>query len=114
MKEFILQHEASIGELNYFELAKFMDKVNTREKIEAIVQEKGYKVIETIEAYRRLLYDEFEIENSVERNLTETNTIELLMEAEDNYSRNRAFEREASIEKYSENMKVYLNDPGET
>ena len=69
-----------------------------------------------------MLYDEFEIENPVDRNLTETNTIELLMEAEDNYSRTRAFEREntyykklyekeASIEKDSENMKVYLDDP---
>lgn len=122
MKDFVLQHEGSIEELNYFELTKFIDKVNSREKIDKIIREKGYKKNDSIEAYRQLLYDEFETEHISDSNLTEVNTIELLMEAEENYCKTRTIEREnayykklyekeVSIEKDSENMKLYLDDP---
>lgn len=122
MKDFVLQHEGSIEELNYFELTKFIDKVNSREKIDKIIREKGYKKNDSIEAYRQLLYDEFETEHVSDSNLTEVNTIELLMEAEENYCKTRTIEREnayykklyekeVSIEKDSENMKLYLDDP---
>ena len=94
MKDFVLQHEGSIEELNYFELTKFIDKVNSREKIDKIIREKGYKKNDSIEAYRQLLYDEFETEHISDSNLTEVNTIELLMEAEENYCKTRTIERE--------------------
>ena len=94
MKDFVLQHEGSIEELNYFELTKFIDKVNSREKIDKIIREKGYKKSDSIEAYRQLLYDEFETEHISDNNLTEVNTIELLMEAEDNYCKTSTIERE--------------------
>lgn len=122
MKDFVLQHEGSIEELNYFELTKFIDKVNSREKIDMIIREKGYKKNDSIEAYRQLLYDEFETEHISDSNLTEVNTIELLMEAEENYCKTctierenayykKLYEKEVSIEKDSENMKLYLDDP---
>lgn len=39
MKDFVLRHE----ELNYYELAKFLDKVNSKDKIESIVKDsKGW------------------------------------------------------------------------
>jgi len=123
MKDFVLRHEDSLEELNYFELTKFIDKVNSREKIDSIIQEKRYKKNDSIEAYRQLLYDEFETEYvSSASSLAEVNTIELLMEAEKNYSKTRTIEREnayykkiyekeVSIEKDTENMKIYLDDP---
>lgn len=39
MKDFVLRHE----ELNYYELAKFLDKVNSKDKIESIVKDNKYK-----------------------------------------------------------------------
>ena len=123
MKDFVLRHEDALEELNYFELTKFIDKVNSREKIDSIIQEKRYKKNDSIEVYRQLLYDEFETEYvSSTSSLGEVNTIELLMEAEENYSKTRLIEREnayykkiyekeVSIEKDTENMKIYLDDP---
>ena len=94
MKDFVLQHEDSIEELNYFELTKFIDKVNSKEKTDNIIREKGYIKNDSIEAYRQLLYDEFETEPVSDSNLTEVNTVELLMEAEENYCKTCTVERE--------------------
>ena len=122
MKDFILRHEDSIEELNYFELAKFLDKVNYREKIDNIIEDNKYNKTDSLEAYRQLLYDEFEIEDVSEGSLTEINTIELIMDVEKNYCKTQTiekeneyykklYEKEATIEKDSENMKLYLDDP---
>lgn len=123
MKEFVLRHEGSIEELNYFELTKFIDKVNSRDKIDSIVQEKNMKKEGTLEAYRKLLYDEFESEDASSLNKVEdVNTVELLIDAEKDYSKSVTFERENAyyselykkeevIEKDCEDMKLYLDDP---
>lgn len=122
MKDFVLQHESAIEELNYFELTKFLDKVNSREKINKIICEKGYEKKDSIEIYRQLLYDEFETEYITGSNSMEINTMELLMAAEEkdcescrlereNAYYKKLYEKEASIEKDSENMKLYLDDP---
>ncbi len=122
MKDFILRHEDSIEELNYFELAKFLDKVNYREKIDNIIEDNKYNKTDSLEVYRQLLYDEFEIEDVSEGSLTEINTIELIMDVEKNYCKTQTiekeneyykklYEKEATIEKDSENMKLYLDDP---
>lgn len=94
MKNFVLQHQSAIEELNYFELTKFIDKVNPKEKIDKIISEKGYTNKHSIDIYRQLLYDEFEIEHISFCNSADNNTIELLMEAEEKYCKNTSFEEE--------------------
>lgn len=87
MKDFVLRHEGSIEELNYFELAKFLDKVNSRDKVNSIIKDNKYNKKDSLEAYRQLLYDEFETEYvSSDYTLQDVNTIELLIESEDKYS----------------------------
>ena len=51
MKDFVLRHEESIEELNYYELAKFLDKVNSKDKIESIVKDNKYKKRDSLETY---------------------------------------------------------------
>ena len=72
MKDFVLRHE----ELNYYELAKFLDKVNSKDKIESIVKDNKYKKRDLLETYRQLLYDEFETEHiNNDYILSDVNTI---------------------------------------
>ena len=97
MKDFVLRHE----ELNYYELAKFLDKVNSKDKIESIVKDNKYKN---------------------DYILSDVNTIELLIEAEKRYSQSNItemenayykefFKKEETINNDSEDMKLYLDDP---
>lgn len=122
MKDFINKHSSSIEELNYYELTKFIDKVNSREKAESISNDKNYKLTEPQEIYRQLLYDEFETDCISDRKTEEFNTIELLMEADEKLKEYGAFERENAyykklydkevvIERDSQDMKLYLDDP---
>lgn len=123
MKDFVLRHEGSIEELNYFELAKFLDKVNSRDKVNSIIKDNKYNKKDSLEAYRQLLYDEFETEcASSDYTLQNVNTIELLIESEDKYSQSNIVEKENAyykklynkeeiINKDSEYMKLYLDDP---
>lgn len=123
MKDFVLRHEGSIEELNYFELAKFLDKVNSREKVDSIIKDNKYNKKDSLEAYRQLLYDEFETEYvSSDYTLQDVNTIELLIEAEKKYSQSNiaeqenlhykeVYKKEETINKDSEYMKLYLDDP---
>lgn len=123
MKEFVLRHEGSIEELNYFELAKFLDKVNSRDKVNSIIKDNKYNKKDSLEAYRKLLYDEFETEcASSDYTLQNVNTIELLIESEDKYSQSNIVEKENAyykklynkeeiINKDTEYMKLYLDDP---
>ena len=95
MKDFVLRHEGSIEELNYFELAKFLDKVNSRDKVNSIIKDNKYNKKDSLEAYRQLLYDEFETEYvSSDYTLQDVNTIELLIEAEKKYSQSNIAEQE--------------------
>ena len=119
MKDFVLRHE----ELNYYELAKFLDKVNSKDKIESIVKDNKYKKRDLLETYRQLLYDEFETEHiNNDYILSDVNTIELLIEAEKRYSQSNItemenayykefFKKEETINNNSEDMKLYLDDP---
>lgn len=119
MKDFVLRHE----ELNYYELAKFLDKVNSKDKIESIVKDNKYKKRDLLETYRQLLYDEFETEHiNNDYILSDVNTIELLIEAEKRYSQSNItemenayykefFKKEETINNDSEDMKLYLDDP---
>lgn len=123
MKDFVLRHEGSIEELNYFELAKFLDKVNSREKVDSIIKDNKYNKKDSLEAYRQLLYDEFETEYvSSDYTLQDVNTIELLIEAEKKYSQSNiaeqenlhykeVYKKEETINKDAEYMKLYLDDP---
>jgi len=121
MKVFLKQHKSSIEELNYYELAKFLDKVNSIEAVEIIVDERGYsKDKEPVEVFRQLLFDEFEENRSIE-NVT-TNTIELLMVAEEsaynsekiekeNECLKELYNKEKSVEYDSDSMMMYLDEP---
>lgn len=84
MLKFIEKYGSLIEELNYYELTKFLDKVNSRETVEHILNKKPtYKLNAEQAVYRQLLYDEFECERSINKKFCEVNTMELLMEVED-------------------------------
>ena len=105
------------------EMAKFLDKVNSRDKVNSIIKDNKYNKKDSLEAYRQLLYDEFETEcASSDYTLQNVNTIELLIESEDKYSQSNIVEKENAyykklynkeeiINKDSEYMKLYLDDP---
>ena len=107
MKDFVLRHEGSIEELNYFELAKFLDKVNSRDIVNSIIKDNKYNKKDSLEAYRQLLYDEFETEcASSDYTLQNVNTIELLIESEDKYSQSNIVEKENAYYKKLYNKKL--------
>ena len=105
------------------EMAKFLDKVNSRDKVNSIIKDNKYNKKDSLEAYRKLLYDEFETEcASSDYTLQNVNTIELLIESEDKYSQSNIVEKENAyykklynkeeiINKDTEYMKLYLDDP---
>lgn len=122
MKDFIIKHSDSIEELNYYELTRFIDKVNSQEKAKTIMNDRNYKLTESQEIYRQLLYDEFEMNCLFKNKSVEYNTIELLMEAEEKLRESKDFEREnedckklydkeVAIEMDCQDMKLYLDDP---
>lgn len=58
-KDFLLRNKASIEKSNYIALAKFMEKINSEELMNKIIQEKGCRGDDLPGAYEQLLYDEF-------------------------------------------------------
>lgn len=123
MLAFLDEHGSSIEELNYFELTKFLNKVNSRIAVERITRENHYKICEdSLNVYRQMLYDEFESDSNIKRENYELNTIEILMVAdeamyaaekneEENNHLKRLVKKGQVIESDSQSMMLYLDDP---
>ena len=123
MITFLKEHGEAIEELNYFELAKFLDKVNEADAVDKIYEEKeNIKTDDSVNAYRQMLFDEFEGAKKNLDYISKINTIELLMASEDNLYQvenvedensylKDLYDKEERIENDSESMMQYLDDP---
>lgn len=120
---FLKEHGEAIEELNYYELAKFLDKVNASDAINRIYEEKeNIMTDDSVNVYRQMLFDEFEGMKKGVEYISQINTIELLMVAEENLYKVENIEdeniylidlhdKEKRIENDLENMMQYLDDP---
>lgn len=120
---FLKEHGEAIEELNYYELAKFLDKVNASDAIDRIYEEKENIMIDdSVNVYRQMLFDEFEGMKKGVEHISQVNTIEILMVAEENLYQveniedeniylKDLYDKEKRIENDSENMMQYLDDP---
>ena len=123
MITFLNEHGEAIEELNYYELAKFLDKVNAADAVDRIYEEKeNIKTDDSVNVYRQMLFDEFEGTKKNLDYISKINTIELLMVAEDNLYQveniedensylKELYDKEKRIENDSESMMQYLDDP---
>ena len=123
MITFLKEHGEAIEELNYYELAKFLDKVNAADAVDRINEEKeNIKTDDSVNVYRQMLFDECEGTNKSLDYIPKINTIELLMVAEDNLYQvenleaensylKDLYDKEKRIENDSESMMQYLDDP---
>lgn len=121
MKVFFKQHKNSIEELNYYELAKFLYRVNLIDTVKRIIDDKGYsKDKEPVEVFRQLLFDELEENKNIQ--YATKNTFELLMVAEEsafnsekiekeNECLKELYNKEKSVEYDSDSMMMYLDEP---
>lgn len=123
MITFLKEHGEAIEELNYYELAMFLDKVNAADAVDRIYEEKeNIKTDDSVNVYRQMLFDEFEGTKKKLDYISKINTIELLMVAEDNLYQvknledensylKELYDKEKRIENDSESMMQYLDDP---
>lgn len=122
--KFLKKHKQAIEELNYYELAKFIDKVNSKTTADKIATALNYRKENSIEIYRQLIYSEFKkTSNSTYECASHKsyNTIELLFDAnlqensnnglEEDLSQNDILDNETITDIDLENMKKYLDDP---
>lgn len=123
MYEFLKKHGKSIEELNYYELAKFLEHVNGKDFVLNLRKSlSNVDKKDDIAVYMQLLYEEFEKNTSSKKSSYEINTLDLLYAAEETYKQTSAFEKknQTIISLYNENdyehsdaesMMMYLGEP---
>lgn len=120
---FLQKHKDAIQELNYFELAKFIEGINTAFTVQRVrMKIKNGNSIEGLAVYRQMLYEEFEECNSVIYKDVKINTVEMLYGAEECYDKALKLEKENdriislsnkknSFDEDTKSMMKYLGEP---
>lgn len=123
MYQFLLNHKESIQELNYFELAKFVERVNAKSTtfgLREVIHADNQK--DDLAVYRQLIFEEFEKSSNSAKEDLNINTLDILYAAEESYNQARDVEKENKrivtlyeekdfIDDDSESMMMYLGEP---